>query len=49
MSSGVDWKGIVREFRLLAVQLQPARFFALYLLLLIVVIACVVDQLRGML
>jgi hypothetical protein len=34
----MDWKGIVRELRLLATQLQTDRFYALYLLLAILVI-----------
>ncbi len=36
----MDWKGIIRELRLLATQLQPDRFYALYLLLAILVVAC---------
>lgn len=51
MPPRVDWKGVVRELRLLATQLQPARFFALYVLLFIVVAAYVVgyiaDKLGG--
>lgn len=41
MGWNIDWKGIVRELRLLAVQLQPSRFFALYVLLLIMVVSYV--------
>lgn len=41
MPPRVDWKGVVRELRLLATQLQPARLFALYVLLFIVVAAYV--------
>jgi len=42
----MDWKGILREIRLLATQLQPWRFFALYLLLLIVVAGYVVKMVK---
>lgn len=35
----MDWKGIIRELRLLATQLQTDRFYALYLLLAILVVA----------
>lgn len=38
----MDWKGIIRELRLLATQLQTDRFYALYLLLAIVIIAYLV-------
>ena len=51
MPPSVDWKGVVRELRLLATQLPPARFFALYVLVFIVVAAYVVgyiaDKLGG--
>jgi hypothetical protein len=40
----MDWKGIIRELRLLATQLQTDRFYALYLLLAILV---VVYAVRG--
>jgi hypothetical protein len=43
MPPRVDWKGGVRELRLLVTQLQPARFFALYVLLFIVAAAYVVG------
>jgi len=35
----MDWKGIIRELRLLATQLQTDRFYALYVLLAILVVA----------
>jgi hypothetical protein len=38
----MDWKGIIRELRLLATQLQTDRFYALYLLLAIVIIVYLV-------
>jgi hypothetical protein len=41
MGWNVDWKGVVRELRLLVVQLQPTRFYAIYLLLLIMVVSYV--------
>lgn len=44
MGWNIDWKGILRELRLLAIQLQPARFYALYLLLLIVVLSYVLRK-----
>jgi hypothetical protein len=44
MSARVDWKGVVRELRLLATQLQPVRFFALYALLFFVVATHVVGH-----
>lgn len=34
----MDWKGVVREFRLLLLQLPPFRFLAVWLLLLIALI-----------
>jgi hypothetical protein len=49
MLSKIDWKGVFRELRLLVIQLQPMRFFALYVLLLIVVVACVSDKLGRLL
>lgn len=39
----MDWKGIIRELRLLATQLQTDRFYALYLLLVILVVAYAVP------
>jgi hypothetical protein len=35
----MDWEGILRELRLLATQLQSDRFYALYLLAVVAVIA----------
>ncbi|HQC99125.1 MAG TPA: hypothetical protein PK306_25810 [Aquabacterium sp.] len=43
MQPHVDWKGVMREIRLLATQLQPARFFAIYLLLLLIVVAYLLE------
>ena len=34
----VDWKGVVRELRLLVTELQSDRFYALYVLLALVVV-----------
>ena len=34
----MDWKGILRELRLFATQLQSDRFYALYLLAVIAVL-----------
>ena len=45
MPSNVDWKGVIRELRLFATQLQPWRFFALYALALIMVIGYVIERL----
>ena len=39
----VDWAGVIRELRLLVMQLQSARFFALYALLFMLVAAYVVG------
>lgn len=39
----MDWKDIIRELRLLATQLQTDRFYALYLLLVILVVAYAVP------
>ena len=44
MASNVDWKGVIRELRLLATQLQPARFYAIYVLVLVVVVSYVADK-----
>jgi hypothetical protein len=44
MGSNIDWKGVIRELRLLVTQLQPARFFALYALLLLFVLSSVADK-----
>lgn len=41
MDPKIDWKGVLRELRLLAIQLQPCRFYALYLLLLLIVVSYV--------
>lgn len=41
----VDWKGVLRELRMLAVQLQPGRFYALYLLLVFLVAGYLIDKL----
>lgn len=39
----VDWKGIVRELRLLVTELQRDRFYALYILLVFVVVCWVLP------
>ena len=39
----VDWKGVLRELRLLATQLQADRFYALYLLLAVLVLGYVLK------
>lgn len=41
----VDWKGVLRELRMLAIQLQPGRFYALYLLLLFLVAGYLIEKL----
>ena len=38
MQSNFDWKGLFQELRLLAIQLQSDRFYALYLLALLLVL-----------
>lgn len=43
MPSRDDWAGVVRALRLLVMQLQSARFFALYALLFMLVAAYVVG------
>jgi hypothetical protein len=45
MQKPVDWKGVLRELRLLLTQLQPSRFFALYALALMCVLVYVVERL----
>lgn len=42
----MDWTGILQEFRLLAIQLQTDRFYAIYLLFALLVVSYVVTQLR---
>ena len=38
MRSNIDWKGLLRELRLLAIQLQSDRFYALYFLAVVLVL-----------
>lgn len=42
----MDWTGILQEFRLLAIQLQTDRFYAIYVLVALLVVSYVVTQLR---
>lgn len=42
MAVDMDWPKIIRELRLLATQLQTDRFYALYFLLSLMVIAYLV-------
>ncbi len=42
----VDWKGVLREIRMLAIQLQPGRFYALYLLLLCLAAGYLIEKLE---
>lgn len=42
----MDWTGILQEVRLLAIQLQTDRFYAIYFLAALVVVSYVVTQLR---
>ena len=42
----MDWKGIFQEFRLLAIQLQTDRFYAIYFLIALLVVSYIVTQLR---
>lgn len=42
----MDWTGILQEIRLLAIQLQTDRFYAIYLLIALLVVSYVVTQLR---
>ncbi len=42
----MDWTGILQEIRLLAIQLQTDRFYAIYLLVALLVVSYVVTQLR---
>lgn len=41
MFTNVDWKGVLEEIRLFAKEIQSDRFYALYLLVLILVVAYV--------
>ena len=45
MASNVDWKGVVRELRLLATQLQAPRFYALYALAVLIVAGYLFERL----
>lgn len=40
----MDWVGILRELRILATQLQTDRFYALYLLLAVLVVAYLIRK-----
>lgn len=42
----MDWTGILQEIRLLAIQLQTDRFYAIYMLVALLVVSYVVTQLR---
>ena len=42
----MDWTGILQEIRLLAIQLQTDRFYAIYLLVALLVVSYVVTPLR---
>lgn len=47
MPANVDWKCVFREIRLLLTQIQPARFFALYVLALVIVLGYVFEKVLG--
>lgn len=42
-----DWVGILKELRILMVQLQTDRFYALYVLLALLVVAYLIKSLRS--
>lgn len=43
----MDWVGILRELRILMTQIQTDRFYALYVLLALVVIAYLIRSLSA--